>query len=717
MAPAFLRPAGEKLCDTEHSKRRFDEESTTARTEKPAEGAPAAGGRPAARSGREIKEEILKRLGETSSLKRPVFARIAFLALVLVAVAAFQFGATAQAASVALSWTPPTTYTDGTSITSLGGYKVYTGTTSGSYSQNVDVGNVTSYTVSNLKDSTAYYFAVTAYDTTGNLSSYSSQATFTTPTPPPPASVYTVTASAGSGGSISPSGATAVSQGMSQAYTITANSGYQIAGVTVDGASVGAVSSYTFSNVAANHTIAATFTANASSYSITASAGTGGTISPSGTATVAAGGNQSYTITPSAGYYVASVLVDGSAVASNIAGGAGYSYTFSGVSAAHTISATFAVRSYNIVATAGTGGTVTPANSWVAYQGSQTLTFTPSSGYQVTGVTVDGTSVGAVSSYTFSNISADHTVSVTFGNGFAITASAGTGGTISPSGATTVPSGGSQSYTVTPSTGYYVTSVLVDGAAVASNIAGGAGYSYTFSGVSAAHTISATFAARSYNIVATAGTGGTVTPASSWVAYQGSQTLTFTPSSGYQVASVTVDGTSVGAVSSYTFSNVSADHTVSVTFGSNYTVTASAGSNGSITPSASLAAGSSPTYKVTPNAGYYVVSVVVDGTTVASNIAGGVGYSYTFSNLAANHTISATFAMRSYNIVASAGSNGSVTPGNTWIPYQGAQTVSITPSKGHKIVNVTVDGVSVGAVSSYTFNNISADHTLAATFL
>ena len=58
---------------------------------------------------------------------------------------------------------------------------------------------------------------------------------------------YTITASAGTGGSISPTGAVRVTSGASQSFTITPNSGYSVNGVTVDGASVGAVTSYTFS--------------------------------------------------------------------------------------------------------------------------------------------------------------------------------------------------------------------------------------------------------------------------------------------------------------------------------------------------------------------------------------------------------------------------------------------------------------------------------------
>lgn len=70
---------------------------------------------------------------------------------------------------------------------------------------------------------------------------------------------YTITASAGDGGSISPSGAVSVAKGGSKTFAITANEDYMISELLVDGESVGAVSSYTFSDVTAAHTIKAVF--------------------------------------------------------------------------------------------------------------------------------------------------------------------------------------------------------------------------------------------------------------------------------------------------------------------------------------------------------------------------------------------------------------------------------------------------------------------------
>ncbi|WP_297183459.1 hypothetical protein [uncultured Enorma sp.] len=71
--------------------------------------------------------------------------------------------------------------------------------------------------------------------------------------------IYTITASAGEGGTISPEGAVEVVTGHSQDFAISADEGYEIADVVVDGVSQGALSTYRFEDVTANHTIEVTF--------------------------------------------------------------------------------------------------------------------------------------------------------------------------------------------------------------------------------------------------------------------------------------------------------------------------------------------------------------------------------------------------------------------------------------------------------------------------
>jgi len=82
--------------------------------------------------------------------------------------------------SVTLSWSPPTENTDGTTLTDLAGYRIYWGTTSGSYPNSVTIDNpgLTTYVVENLTPGT-YEFVATSYNTSGVESDYSAPATKT----------------------------------------------------------------------------------------------------------------------------------------------------------------------------------------------------------------------------------------------------------------------------------------------------------------------------------------------------------------------------------------------------------------------------------------------------------------------------------------------------------------------------------------------------------
>lgn len=145
---------------------------------------------------------------------------------------------------------------------------------------------------------------------------------------------------------------------------------------------------------------------------------------------------------------------------------------------------------------------------------------------------------------------------------FNITSTAGTGGSISPSGQVLMTEGGAQRFFVSPSFGYHIADVIVDGQSK------GATSWYTFSNINSDHQIHATFAvAPHYTITATAGTGGSISPAGQVSVVAGAaQRFGVTPSDGYQVADVMVDGQSKGAITSYTFSRVHADRQIHATF-------------------------------------------------------------------------------------------------------------------------------------------------------
>jgi hypothetical protein len=99
---------------------------------------------------------------------------INFLYILLIMIISLNVSA-ACASVVTLSWDAPNTNADGTPLTDLSGYKIYYGTSSHNYSTAIDVGNVTEYMVGNLENVVVYYFAVTAYDTSGNESEYSNE--------------------------------------------------------------------------------------------------------------------------------------------------------------------------------------------------------------------------------------------------------------------------------------------------------------------------------------------------------------------------------------------------------------------------------------------------------------------------------------------------------------------------------------------------------------
>jgi len=87
-----------------------------------------------------------------------------------------------------------------------------------------------------------------------------------------------------------------VDDGTNQTFDISPGSGYQIADVLVDDASVGAVSSYTFNDVLTAHTIEADF--SPITFTLTVSASGGGTVNPAGDVMVDDGSDQVLTLLP-----------------------------------------------------------------------------------------------------------------------------------------------------------------------------------------------------------------------------------------------------------------------------------------------------------------------------------------------------------------------------------------------------------------------------------
>jgi hypothetical protein len=251
------------------------------------------------------------------------------------------FSAGGNCAQVTLAW-------DRNTEIDLAGYKIYYGTGSRVYNWFIDVGNVTTHTVTGLADGSTYYFAATAYDTSNIESTYSVEVSYNSCT----YSISPITAQLGQQGG---TGTVQVSTQTGCRWTASSGATWFTITSGSQGTGNGIVAySVTSNSITSSRTVASTiagrvFTvtqagSGSTSYTITASAGSNGSISPTGAVSVASGASRAFTITPATGYKVSNVLVDGASV------GAVTTYTFSNVRANHTIAASFIIATSSVTA-------------------------------------------------------------------------------------------------------------------------------------------------------------------------------------------------------------------------------------------------------------------------------------------------------------------------------------------------------------------------------
>ncbi len=290
----------------------------------------------------------------------------------------------------------------------------------------------------------------------------------------------TVTASvSGGNGSVSPS-TQQINYGDSATVNITPNGGYHTASVTDNGTPVTPTptTSYAIDSVTAAHTVVVTFAAGSQTNTVNASvSGGNGSVDPT-SQQINYGDGATVNITPNGGYHTASVTDNGTPVTPTPT----TSYTIDSVTENHTVVVTFVVNLpfYDVNASvSGGNGSVNPASQQVEQGSPATVTITPNGGYHTASVTDNGAPVTPTptTSYVINNVTAAHTVVVVFAiNTYDISAHAGEGGSISPSGNVSVKHGADQGFTITPSAGYHIDEVLVD------SVSQGAVTSYTFSG-------------------------------------------------------------------------------------------------------------------------------------------------------------------------------------------------------------------------------------------
>ncbi len=376
-------------------------------------------------------------------------------------------------------------------------------------------------------------------------------------------------------------------------FTLTANKGYVLDTLTFNTIklpvlptgtkNLDGTTTYTFTQggITTDSDLIVTF---APRFTITASAGANGTISPSGDTTVIQGSSQSYTFTPNNGYQVDNVLLDGAAVAVTA-----NSYTVAAIAANHTLNVTFKLQTYKVTATlaaGASGGSITPATSDVTAGGSVELTITPPTGNTVGSVTLNATPVDPKNiikmvsgsfKYTLASITSDKAVTVSFTPiVYKVDIVKSTGGVITASPTNTGEYNSSLKFSITPDAHYSLKDLKLDGVSVLKDVANS---SYTLSNISADHILSAEFIIDSFTISASVGTGGGggITPSGdTTLNYGASQAYQVTPLAGFAVKDVTVDNVSVLAKvvnNVYIFDTVSAKHSIVATFAAAGTTT------------------------------------------------------------------------------------------------------------------------------------------------
>ena len=213
------------------------------------------------------------------------------------------------------------------------------------------------------------------------------------------------------------------------------------------------------------------------SYTVSASSGVGGSITPE-SIDVPENETTSFTITPDEGYLIDTVSGCNGTLS-------GYIYTTGSITAACNVIADFKIIARTVTASAGAGGTISPATEIANYGSSISFTVTPDTGYDIDVVSgCQGTLTD--NTYTTAPIVADCHISASFKTAtYLISTSSGVGGNITPA-STVINHGDIVTFTVTPAQSYAIQSVTGCNGSLNLN-------TFTIGAITADCTISASF--------------------------------------------------------------------------------------------------------------------------------------------------------------------------------------------------------------------------------
>ena len=292
-----------------------------------------------------------------------------------------------------------------------------------------------------------------------------------------------------------------------------------------------------------------------------------------------------------------------------------------------------------------------------------------------------------------------------------------------------VEEGNNITFYVVPDSNYSIADVVVDG------VSQGVVSQYTFNTVAEGHSISASFARNTRTITVAAVANGeirintTVVPGSgeSITVDEGSNADIYVrPNAGYEIESVTIgaatyslDGEIGDRTGEFSRSVTITDAiSVSAVFRTaQHTVTTNVGPNGILSPmNPRVDHGSDQTFTITPNPGFRIRSLTVDGNPASVN----EDKQITLFNIQGNKTMSVDFVEAvMYTVTTTAGPNGTVTPANPVVAQGADVTFTITPDPGYIIDELRVDGLPEMADehNQFTVYNVQRSMTLDVTFM
>ena len=340
------------------------------------------------------------------------------------------------------------------------------------------------------------------------------------------------------------------------------------------------------------------------------------------------------------------------------------------------------------------GGTVSGGGTYNQGQ-SCTVTAAANASYSFVNWTENGNVVSTNRNYTFT-VTSNRTLVANFQaqpQNYNITVSA------NPTNGGTVTGGGSyqqgQSCTVnaTPATGYNFVRWTENGQQVSTNA------SYTFT-VTGNRTLVAQFQLQSFSITASAdpNNGGTVTGGGTYN-YGQSCTLSATPATGYTFVNWTKNGQQVSTNASYTF-NVTSSGAYVAHFqiqSYNIAVVAKPANGGTVTGGGTYTYGQNCTITATANEGYDFINWTENNIPVSTNP------SYSF-NVTGNHSFAANFELQTLEITATVepAEGGTATGGGTYT-YGDEVTITVETNEDWAFLNWTENGTVVSEEKTYTF--------------